>query len=55
MVLAWLNLPQVSGMTYVLIGPLQTWLGSVHGKGRRLLNEAAAREVSGLTGDSAQT
>ncbi|MEO8333803.1 MAG: TMEM175 family protein [bacterium] len=33
--LAWMNLPGASGMTYALIGPLQTWLGSVHGKGRK--------------------
>jgi hypothetical protein len=42
LVLALLNLPAFSGMTYALIGPLQGWLGSVHGKGRRRLNEAAA-------------
>jgi uncharacterized membrane protein len=35
--LASLNRPQFSGMTYALIGPLQTWLGSVHGKGRKKL------------------
>lgn len=36
-VLASLNLPPLSGMTYALIGPLQGWLGSVHAKGRRRL------------------
>ena len=41
LVLALLNAPQLSGMTYVLIGPLQTWLGVVHTKGRRRLSEAA--------------
>ena len=46
LVLARANLPQASGMMYPLIGPLQGWLGSVHGKGRRLLNEAAAREIT---------
>ncbi|MEP6731515.1 MAG: TMEM175 family protein [bacterium] len=35
--LAAVNLPQFAGMAYVLIGPLQTWLGVVHGKGRRAL------------------
>jgi uncharacterized membrane protein len=35
--MAWLNRPQFSGITYFLIGPLQTWLGSVHGKGRKRL------------------
>ena len=38
LVLAFLNLPQFSGMSYALIGPGQTWLGSVHGKRRRLLS-----------------
>jgi uncharacterized membrane protein len=37
-VLAFINLPQFSGMTYALIGPLQTWLGRVHGKGRKRLD-----------------
>lgn len=37
-VLALMNLPQFSGVTYALIGPLQAWLGSVHGKGRRRLD-----------------
>lgn len=40
LVLAFLNLPSFSGMSYALIGPLQTWLGSAHGKGRRKLVEA---------------
>ncbi|CAN5312204.1 hypothetical protein BH09GEM1_BH09GEM1_18850 [soil metagenome] len=44
LVLAFLDLPQFSGLSYALIGPLQTWLGAVHGKGRRQLMEA---EVSG--------
>ena len=42
LVLAFLNAPKQSGMMYALIGPLQMWLGAVHGKGRRKLNEAAA-------------
>ncbi len=37
LLLAWLNSPRFSGMTYALIGPLQAWLGSVHGKGRKRL------------------
>jgi Endosomal/lysosomal potassium channel TMEM175 len=45
--LAILNLPQFSGMTYALIGPLQAWLGAVHGKGRRLLSAAEVIGVSG--------
>ncbi|MEP7000754.1 MAG: TMEM175 family protein [bacterium] len=44
--LALLNSPQLSGMTYVLIGPLQAWLGAVHGKRRRQLSEAEAGGVS---------
>ena len=40
LVLAWFNHPQLSGMIYFLIGPLQGWLGSVHGKGRLLLMTA---------------
>ncbi|CAN5899661.1 hypothetical protein BH11GEM1_BH11GEM1_35900 [soil metagenome] len=39
LVLAYLNLPMYSGMSYALIGPMQTWLGSAHGKGRRKLVE----------------
>ena len=38
--LAFFNLPQFSGLSYALIGPLQTWLGSVHGKGRRRFSES---------------
>ena len=37
LVLAFLNAPQISGMSYVLIGPLQAWLGARHGKRRRAL------------------
>ena len=43
LVLAFLNLPQYSGLSYALIGPMQTWLGSVHGKRRRLLSEAVVQ------------
>jgi uncharacterized membrane protein len=46
-VLAWLSLPQFAGLTYALIGPLQTWLGSVHGKGRRQLVVSDPRPVAG--------
>ena len=44
LVLAFLNLPQFSGMSYALIGPGQTWLGSVHGKRRRLLSLGVLEE-----------
>ena len=37
LVLAFLNRPKYSGMSYALIGPLQTWLGFVHGRRRREL------------------
>lgn len=37
-VLAFMNRPQLSGMTYALIGPLQTWLGSVHTRRRKSLS-----------------
>jgi uncharacterized membrane protein len=36
-VLAWLRQPALSGMSYVLIGPLQTALGMRHGRRRREL------------------
>ncbi len=42
LVLAFLNSPRFSGMTYALIGPLQTWLGTVHARGRKRLNDEAA-------------
>lgn len=35
------NIPQLSGMTYFLIGPLQTWLGFRQSKGRQRMMEAA--------------
>ncbi len=35
LMLALLNSPQMSGMTYILIGPLQSLLGWVHGKGSK--------------------
>ncbi|MEP6990975.1 MAG: TMEM175 family protein [bacterium] len=41
LVLAFLGLPQYSGLSYALIGPLQTWMGSVHGKRRRMLAGAS--------------
>ena len=41
LVLAFLNAPQISGMSYVLIGPLQAWLGAKHGKRRRELVEVS--------------
>ena len=44
LVLAFLNLPQFSGLSYALIGPLQTWLGSVHGKRRRVLSQSLVDE-----------
>ena len=37
-VLAFMNRPKLSGMTYALIGPLQTWLGSVHTRRRKSLS-----------------
>ena len=37
-VLAWLRQPALSGMSYVLIGPMQTFLGMRHGKRRRELS-----------------
>ena len=46
LILAFLNLPKYSGMAYALLGPLQTGLGMLHGRGRRRLNAAAARGVS---------
>ena len=42
MILALINLPQLSGPAYVLIGPLQTALGFMHGKKRRELEAASA-------------
>ena len=33
--------PSLSGMSYILIGPLQTVLGAWHGKRRRVLAETA--------------
>ncbi len=39
--LALLNVPRLSGMAYVLIGPLQTALGFKHGKRRRELTAAS--------------
>lgn len=44
LVLAFLNLPQYSGLSYALIGPGQTWLGLVHAKRRRLLSEGVVGE-----------
>ena len=44
LILAFLNLPQFSGLSYALIGPLQTILGSVHGKRRRLLSAAVVAD-----------
>ncbi len=47
-VLAFLGLPPFAGMTYALIGPLQAWLGVVHGKGRkRLLSDESAAVARG--------
>ncbi|MDQ2665171.1 MAG: TMEM175 family protein [Gemmatimonadota bacterium] len=43
LVLAFANLPQFSGISYALIGPLQTWLGAVHGKGRRRFADLVVR------------
>jgi hypothetical protein len=37
LVLAAVNLPQFAGMSYLLIAPAQTILGTVHGRKRRLL------------------
>lgn len=34
--------PSLSGMSYMLIGPLQAWLGARHGKRRRILSEEMA-------------
>ncbi|MDB4914442.1 MAG: putative integral rane protein [Gemmatimonadetes bacterium] len=36
-ILSMAGLPQFAGMAYVLIGPMQTILGTVHGRGRRRL------------------
>ena len=34
---AWMGQPNLAGLSYVLIGPVQTILGMVHGRRRRLL------------------
>ena len=39
MAAAWVQQPALSGMTYALIGPLQTYLGMRHGRRRRELAE----------------
>jgi len=38
LVLAWMRQPMLSGMVYVLIGPLQTVLGMRHGRRRKQLS-----------------
>jgi hypothetical protein len=45
LVLALLNLPRFSELSYALIGPMQAWLGSVQGKRRRLLSQGLVEET----------
>jgi uncharacterized membrane protein len=48
--LAVLRKPSLSGMSYMLIGPMQTVLGMRHGKGRRALAEPERAQLS-IVGD----
>ena len=45
-VLALMHRPQLAGMTYIVIGPLQGWLGAIHSKGRKRLTAQAVRSAA---------